>query len=135
MNLPCQLFFQHGVNSLERRTRWSDSVTTPANLFAQIPHVLTDELVSTLLDAQDVRIERIVSQGHASPEGFWYDQAQHEWVVVLRGAARLRVENQPPVEMGPGDFINIPAHTRHRVEWTTPDEPMLWLAVYYGDPR
>jgi cupin 2 domain-containing protein len=110
-------------------------MTTVPNLFAQIPHVLPDELVSTLLDAHDLRIERIVSCGHASPEGFWYEQGQHEWVVVLRGAARLRIENEPPVEMRPGDFINIPARTRHRVEWTTPDEPTLWLAVHYGDPR
>lgn len=108
---------------------------TPANLFAQMPHPLPDELITTLLQAGDVRIERIVSRGHASPEGFWFDQAQHEWVIVLKGAARLRVENGAPVEMRAGDFINLPAHTRHRVEWTTPEEPTLWLAVHYGEMR
>ena len=102
------------------------------NLFADLPQHLPDELVTTLLDATNVRIERIISHGHASPEGFWYDQEQHEWVVVLKGAARLRFENdEQPVEMKPGDFVNIPAHKKHRVEWTMPDEPTIWLVVFY----
>src|SRR3989442_1509385 len=102
------------------------------NLFSQIPAALPDELVEVLLTAATVRIERIVSHGHASPSGFWYDQDQHEWVIVLQGAARLRFDDGI-VEMKPGDFVNIPAHQRHRVEWTTPDEPTIWLAVHYGD--
>ena len=103
------------------------------NLFADLPQHLPDELFTTLLDAANVRIERIVSHGHTSPEGFWYDQDQHECVVVLKGAARLRFEgDEQPVEMKPGDFMNIPAHKKHRVEWTTPDEPTIWLAVFYG---
>jgi len=101
------------------------------NLFADLPANLPDELFTTLLEAADVRIERIVSHGHASPDGFWYDQEQHEWVVVLKGAARLRFEDEV-LEMGPGSFVNIPAHRKHRVEWTTPDEPTIWLAVHYG---
>ena len=102
------------------------------NLFSEIPAVLPDELVEILQAADNVRIERIVSHGHASPTGFWYDQDQHEWVIVLKGAARLRFgDDEPPVEMKPGDFVNIPAHKRHRVEWTTPDEPTIWLAVFF----
>ncbi|MCX7408696.1 MAG: cupin domain-containing protein [Planctomycetales bacterium] len=102
------------------------------NLFTDLPQHLPDELVTTLLDATNVRIERIASHGHASPEGFWYDQDQHEWVMVLKGAARLRFEDdEQPVEMKPGDFVNIQAHKRHRVEWTTPDEPTIWLAVFF----
>jgi cupin 2 domain-containing protein len=77
-----------------------------------------------------VRIVRIASHGHASTDGFWYDQQQHEWVVVLKGAARLRCEDGT-VEMKTGDFVNIPAHQKHRVEWTTPGEPIVWLAVHY----
>ena len=104
----------------------------PTNLFADLPQRLPNELVTTLLDAANVRIERIIFHGHASPEGFWYDQDQHEWVVVLKGTARLRFEDdEQPVELKSGDFINIPAHKKHRVEWTTPDEPTIWLAVYY----
>jgi cupin 2 domain-containing protein len=103
---------------------------TPTNLLTDLPRHLPDELITTLLEAANVRIERIVSHGHASPEGFWYDQDQHEWVVVLKGAARLRFEDGA-VEMKAGDFVNIPAHRKHRVEWTTPDEPTIWLAVFY----
>jgi cupin 2 domain-containing protein len=102
----------------------------PSNLFAELPPRLPEELFTTLLDSASIRIERIVSHGQASPDGFWYDQPQHEWVVVLKGAARLRFEDEM-IEMKPGDFVNIPAHKRHRVEWTTPDEPTVWLAVFY----
>ena len=109
-------------------------MTIPTNLFTDLPPNLTKELFQTLITAADVRIERIVSHGHASPEGFWYDQGQHEWVMVLKGAARLQFEDGT-VEMKPGDFVNIPAHKRHRVEWTTPDEPTVWLAVFYQNVR
>jgi cupin 2 domain-containing protein len=108
-------------------------MTAAANLFADLPMPLPDELIQTIINSANVRIERIVSHGHSSLDGFWYDdQDQHEWVMVLKGAARLRFEDGT-VEMTPGDFINISAHKRHRVEWTTPDEPTIWLAVHYGD--
>ena len=101
------------------------------NLFTNIPATLPEELFTTLLESPNVRIERIVCHGHASPEGFWFDQDQHEWVLVLQGAARLRFEDNT-IDLKPGDHVNIPAHTKHRVEWTTPDEPTVWLAVFYG---
>jgi cupin 2 domain-containing protein len=100
------------------------------NIFSDLPSALRDELVQVLLTKADCRIERIVSHGHASPDGFWYDQEENEWVLLLKGAAKLRFENDL-IELRPGDFINIPAHRRHRVEWTTPDEPTIWLAVFY----
>jgi len=102
-----------------------------SNLFADLPQPLPEELFNTLLQAGDVRIERIVSHGHASPAEFWYDQDQGEWVIVLKGAARLQFEDSL-IELAPGDFLNIPAHQKHRVDWTTPDEPTIWLAVFYG---
>jgi cupin 2 domain-containing protein len=102
------------------------------NLFCEVPTALPDELIQTVLTAASVRIERIVSHGHTSSPGFWYDQEQHEWVLLVKGAAKLRFENEL-VEMKPGDFMNIPAHCKHRVEWTTPDEPTIWLAVHYGE--
>ena len=101
------------------------------NIFADLPSHLPEELVQTLIDAANVRIERIVSHGHASPADFWYDQAQHEWVIVLKGAARLQFEDGM-IEMKVGDFVNIPAFKKHRVDWTTPDEPTVWLGVRYG---
>jgi cupin 2 domain-containing protein len=100
------------------------------NIFDDLPQHLPKELVQILIRAADVRIERIISHGHVSPEGFWYDQPQHEWVIVPKGVARLQFEDGM-VEMKPGDFINIPAHKKHRVDWTTPDEPTIGLAVRY----
>lgn len=104
------------------------------NLFAELPTDLTEELVQILAETQHVRLERIVSTGQASPPGFWYDQAEHEWVVVLRGEAKLLYEgDEAPIHMRPGDCVTIPAHRRHRVAWTTPAEPTVWLALFYKD--
>ena len=102
------------------------------NLFTSLPAKLPAELTETLVHAKHVRIERIVSQGQASPDGFWYDQDEAEFVVVLQGAGRLRFEDEV-VELRPGDWINIPAHRKHRVEWTTPDEQTVWLAAFFDD--
>ena len=102
------------------------------NLFDDLPQHLPKEVVQILVRVADVRIERIVSHGHASPADFWYDQAQHEWVLVLKGAARLQFEDGM-VEMKVGDCINILAFKKHRVDWTTPDEPTVWLGVRYGE--
>jgi cupin 2 domain-containing protein len=111
----------------------SQNMTPIQNILSNIPSNLSDELFETLVKSENVRIERIVSHGHASPEGFWYDQDQQEFVILLKGAARLRFEgDDDPVEMRPGGFIDIPAHCKHRVDWTTPDEPTIWLAVYYS---
>ncbi len=101
------------------------------NLICNLPASLPNELTTVLQEGLGVRIERIVSHGHNSPAGSWYDQPESEWVLVLKGAARLEFEDRM-VEMGPGDYINIPAHQKHRVAWTTPDEPTIWLAVHYG---
>ena len=102
------------------------------NLFANLPQKLPQELFQTLLQGDNLRIERIVSHGHASAVDFWYEQPRHEWVIVLKGAARLQLEDGM-IEMKPGDFINIPAFSKHRVDWTTPDEPTVWLGLHYGD--
>ena len=102
------------------------------NIFDDLPQHLPKELVQILVRAAHVRIERIVSHGHGSPADFWYDQPQHEWVIVLKGVARLQFEDGT-VEMKVGDFINIPAFRKHRVDWTTPDEPTVWLGVRYGE--
>jgi cupin 2 domain-containing protein len=106
----------------------------PGNLFANIPTPLPKELVEVLQENPNIRIERIVSLGHTSPEGFWYAQPNDEWVLLVQGAARMRCdEEDQPVELKPGDYLNIPAHRRHRIEWTDPSLPTIWLAVHYGD--
>ena len=108
------------------------------NLFAAIPTELPRELIEVLHQAGDLRIERIVSRGQASPPDFWYDQAEHEWVLLLQGAARLRVVNhigdEQMLELRPGDYLHLPARQRHRVDWTAEDEVTIWLAVFYQPP-
>src|ERR1700722_6921598 len=117
-------------------TRFFQDLRMPpmTNLFADLPNEIPDELIETLLQAKTVRIERIVSRGHVSPPDFWYDQPENEWVVLLRGAARLRFEEHV-IELEPGNYVDIPAHQKHRVDWTTPNEPTVWLAVFYEEGR
>jgi cupin 2 domain-containing protein len=103
----------------------------PQNLFDQIPATLEKELFTDLLRTSKFRIERVVSQGHCAPEGFWYDQNQNEWVLLLSGAARLAFADEGKIELHPGSYLNIPAHERHRVEWTDPNEQTVWLAIHY----
>ncbi|TFH85412.1 cupin domain-containing protein [Billgrantia azerbaijanica] len=102
------------------------------NLFAAIPLSLEAEQFEELAGGKDVRIERIVSRGHTSPEHGWYDQPQHEWVVVMQGRAVLAFEQGDDVALAPGDHLTIPAHCRHRVKWTDPQQATLWLAVHYS---
>ena len=106
---------------------------TPAgNLFDDLPADRGREVIEALVSSLDVRIERIVSRGPSSPDGFWYDQDEDEWVVVLRGRAKLQFEGtEGVVEMTPGAYVLIPAHRRHRVEWTEPGEETVWLAVFF----
>ena len=102
------------------------------NLFQGIPDGVPDELFESLVETERCKIERIVSAGQASAEGFWYDQDRSEWVLMLRGSAGLRFEGSDEVVvMKPGDWIDIPAHKKHRVEWTDPIEKTIWLAVHY----
>jgi cupin 2 domain-containing protein len=104
------------------------------NLFHDHPANLPSELTDVLVENRNVRIERIVSTGQASPAEFWYDQDQAEWVVVLAGEARLLMEgDSEPVSLRPGDHLLIPAHRKHRVEWTTPQAATVWLAVFFSD--
>ena len=100
------------------------------NLLGDVPTDSPDELVQTLLKLPPVRIERIVSYGHHSPNDLWYDQPENEWVLLIAGAARLRLEDEI-IEMTPGSFVNIPAHRRHRVDWTDPKQATIWLAVWW----
>jgi cupin 2 domain-containing protein len=102
------------------------------NLFAGIPPRLTHEEITTLLASPRLRIERIVSRGQASPPGFWYDQPQAEWVIVLAGRAELKFDDAAATtRMEPGDWLHIAAHRRHRVEWTDPTQATIWLAVHH----
>jgi cupin 2 domain-containing protein len=105
---------------------------TTRNLFDDVPRALPAERVDVLLETPAVRVERIVSLGHATPPGQWYDQARDEWVVVLRGRARVRIEGEAEDRaLGVGDHLLLRAHVRHRVDWTDPAGPTVWLAVFF----
>jgi len=102
------------------------------NLLSPLAPSPADEVFEELLRGSGFRLERIVSTGQATPEGQWYDQDADEWVLVLSGSAGLRFEGEEhPRELRPGDYVDIPAHQRHRVEWTDPHEPTVWLALHY----
>jgi cupin 2 domain-containing protein len=105
-------------------------VIVRGNLSEGIPAHLPEELVTVLAAGPGVRIERIVSRGHASPPGFWYDQEEDELVLLVSGAARLQIEGGPELALGEGDWVELPRHLRHRVAWTAPDRDTVWLAVF-----
>jgi cupin 2 domain-containing protein len=101
------------------------------NIFHNLPDALPDELFETLAEAGNVRIERIVSHGQATPVGEWFDQGWDEWILLLAGSAGLLMEgDEGPRTLRPGDYLMIPAHCRHRVAWTDPGERTVWLAVH-----
>lgn len=109
-------------------------VSSPGNVFDLSAPAGPGEQVDALVEEAGVSIERIVSRGHASPPGFWYDSPRAEWVVLLSGAATLEFEGErEPYPMKPGDHVLIGAHCRHRVAWTSDAEPSVWLAVYMPD--
>jgi cupin 2 domain-containing protein len=102
------------------------------NLLAGLPDARGGEIVEQLLTRPGLRIERIVSHGQASPPGFWYDQPEGEFVLLVKGAALLRFEDEAaPRRLGPGDWLDIAPRRRHRVESTDPEAPTVWLAVFY----
>ena len=102
------------------------------NIFSLVPDDLPDELFEDIVAAGAVKIERIISGAHSSPPGFWYDQEKSEWVVLLRGSAGILFDgSDEAIVLKPGDWLNIPAHRKHRVEWTDPGEKTIWLAVHY----
>ena len=104
----------------------------PNNLFSQIPDARVAEVVEEILRTSQFKLERIVSGGQATPPGEWYDQNTNEWVILLRGSAVLLFDGETDkVVLRPGDHIHIPAHRRHRVERTDPEEKTIWLALHY----
>jgi cupin 2 domain-containing protein len=104
-----------------------------ASLLADLPDDLAEERFETLLETPAFRLERILSRGHATPEGEWYDQDRDEWVMLLQGQARLVVEGRAEeTVLNPGDAVLLPAHCRHRVAWTLPDRITVWLALHFS---
>jgi cupin 2 domain-containing protein len=102
------------------------------NLRRDLPlQLLAEEAFTTLVDQPGLRIERIVSTGQTTPERQWYDQETDEWVLLVEGSARLRIEGESEDRvLAEGDWILLPAHCRHRVTWTRAQPPVVWLAVH-----
>lgn len=101
------------------------------NIYSAIPKYLEHEIFEQLANNNAVTIERIISKGQKSPESGWYDQEKNEWILVLKGKARLSFEDKSSINLNEGDFITIPAHKKHKVAWTDPDHKTIWLAVHY----
>ena len=108
----------------------------PLNLLANLPGQLSEELIEILVEHPGLRIERIVSTGQASPPGFWYQQPEHEFVLLLHGTASLTLEREDgglqQHRLQPGDWLLLPAHCRHRVDSTAADTATVWLALFYA---
>lgn len=107
---------------------------TGGNLFDERDAGRAAEISKPLLVLPHVRIERIASFGQASPPGFWYEQEEDEWVALLEGEAVLEWEGGTRERLVPGDWVFLPARQRHRVAWTAPGRPTLWLAVFAQNP-
>ena len=102
------------------------------NLFEGIPTTLQEEFFQTLAESGPIRIERIISEGHATPTGEWYDQGWDEWVLLVSGGATLQFYgNEAPLILRPGDHVMIPANCRHRVERTDVGQKTIWLAIHF----
>ncbi|MDO9424496.1 MAG: phosphoribosylaminoimidazole carboxylase [Methylobacter sp.] len=101
------------------------------NIFKNIPDQLPEELTECIFKQDNISIERIVSKGHITPKGQWYDQDGDEWVMLIQGQATILYEqDNQSLHLIAGDCLLIPAHTRHRVEWTPPDLNTIWLAAH-----
>ncbi len=102
------------------------------NLFTNIPDAFSKEIFEKLAGTNAFKLERILSKGQATPAGEWYDQEKSEWVLLLKGSAAIRFENEAEIiELHPGDYLTIAPHQKHRVEWTDKQEPTVWLALHF----
>ncbi len=101
------------------------------NIFKNIQRNSDKEIFEDIISKNDVKIERIISYGQSSPKKGWYNSRKNEWVMILKGKAILSFKNSADVKLKKGDYINIPANTKHKVSWTLPDKETIWLAVYY----
>jgi cupin 2 domain-containing protein len=102
------------------------------NILSDIPERIPEEIFGEIISSENIRIERIISKGQSSPEDFWYDQEENEWLILVKGKAKLKFSDENElVELTAGDYISITSHKKHRVEWTDPENETIWLAVFY----
>ena len=103
------------------------------NLFDALDVASDKEVTTQLLRRPGLRVERIVSTGQSSPPGFWYDQPHDEWVLLLAGSAAIEIAGESERSLSPGDCLLLPANRRHRIAWTDPNKPTVWLAIHFGE--
>jgi cupin 2 domain-containing protein len=101
------------------------------NFLSDIPDIVTEEIFDEIISNQVFKLERIISDGHASPENFWYDQDKNEFVLLISGTAEIQYDDGQKFSMKKGDYFIIPAHQKHRVEWTDKHQKTVWLALHF----
>ena len=101
------------------------------NIFDQLPKDLKEEVFEEIINSENIKIERIVSKGHTSPKSGWYEQSKNEWIILLQGEAVLSFDDTSEIRLKAGDYLNIPACSKHKVSWTKPDKETIWLAIHY----
>jgi cupin 2 domain-containing protein len=92
-----------------------------------------EEIFESFVETPLLRVERILSTGQTTPPGQWYDQERWEWVILLQGEAEIGYEDGRRIRLKPGDYLSIPPHQKHRVEFTSDAPPCIWLAIHYLD--
>ena len=103
------------------------------NILSDLPNIVAEEIFETLLDRNNIKIERIISFGQSSPEGYWYNQELNEWVVLLSGSATILFDgDEKEILLKPGDYIFIPAKVKHRISWTDRNQKSVWLAIFFN---
>ncbi|NMB81854.1 MAG: cupin domain-containing protein [Ignavibacteria bacterium] len=102
------------------------------NIFHDIPEKSDEEFLEVLFQNNFLKMERIVSEGHSSPKNFWYDQDKNEFVLLLSGNAIISFEDGNSIELFPGDYFIIPAHKKHRVDYTDPNEKNVWFTLFFN---
>ena len=102
-----------------------------SNIFTNIPKQMSGEIFENIISKDNIKIQRIVSKGDTTPKDEWYNQEDDEWVIIMQGEAVLSFENQKNIKLKAGEYINIPAYTKHRVSWTIETQETIWLAIHY----
>jgi cupin 2 domain-containing protein len=101
------------------------------NIFKNLNPDFNNEISEILFSENNIRIEKIISTGQISPEGFWYDQEETEWIILLKGKASLKFQDGQMLNLKEGDYLSIPPHLKHKVEYTTKESETIWLAVFF----
>ena len=96
-----------------------------------LPNPWEPEIFDVILKSENIKIQRIISNGNTGPKDGWYDQDFDELVFLMKGQAVLEFEDRPLIRLFEGDYLFIPAHVLHRVKQTSTIPHCVWLAIYF----